>query len=100
MLNTFEPNTTPAAVAADPVATAETAEEISGESAPSAMIKPTTPPNRPRLRARRPTPRTRNSLAANVATSAMTEIQMTVALCSPSTGHSGPRRRDVVVPSH
>ena len=91
MLNTFEPKTTPAAVAADPLATAETDDEISGESAPSATIKPTTPPSRPRLCARRPTPRTRNSLAANVATSAMSKIPTTVAVCNPCTGDSGPR---------
>ena len=91
MLNTFEPKTTPAAVAAEPLATAETDEEISGESAHSATIKPTTPPSRPRFHARRPTPRTRTSLAANVAINAASDMPMTGPVCNPFTTHSGSR---------
>ena len=66
----LEPTTTPPAVAADPEAIAERDDEISGEFAPRAMIRPTMPPRRPTFRARTPTPRTRNSLAPSVAPNA------------------------------
>ena len=97
MLNTFEPKTMPAAVAAEPLATAETDDEISGASAQSATINPTTPPSRPRFRARRPTPRTRTSLAANVAKSAMTERATTAPVCKLCITKSGSCRPALVV---
>ena len=93
MLKMLEPNTTPAAVAADPLATAATDDEISGESAQSATISPTRPPSSPRLRASRPTPRTRTSLAPSVATSATIAMTRTTGVDRLPTGQGGTRAR-------